>query len=234
MATLEEMTTQVAGELGLHTTDDQARIWRELNRGVRDVLLRTRCYVTTTTLSLTEGTGDYTLSANTLAINYAYVTGEERLLEPVNPEEIIERRLRTTSTDTSTLYAMQGANLLMVYPTPSSSGTLTFYYVPQPTAMSISSHDPSEATYGGIPDEYADAIEMYACWRLGSMRDDQTSGQGERYRILYEGQDGRGGRIAQIKREIHRKQGVRSSVAKVGRRRFMLSSDPSADQGYWG
>jgi hypothetical protein len=235
MPTLGTLTTNVAAELGLNATDDQTQIWRRLNEAVRDVLRRTHCYVTTTTLATTAGTSDYQLDAGTLAITYAYVTGGQRLLEPTTPQDILQRRLLASTSDTSMYYALQGSNLLMLYPTPSASGTLTFFYVPQPTEMSNSSHDPSSIStnYGGVPDEYHFGLEYYACWHLASLRDDQSSSQGERYRTLYEGQDGRGGFIATMRRELALKAGVVQARAQVGRRRYR-SSSPSADDGPWG
>lgn len=232
MATLTTMTTNVAAVLGLNATDDQTQIWQALNRGVRDMLLRTHCYVTSATAATVAGTSDYTLDVATLAIRYVYVTGESQLLEAVGAHELLRRRLNGSASDTATVYALQGSNLLMLYPTPDTSGTLTLYHVPQPTEMSSGSHDPSNATYGGIPDEYHEGLELYACWKLGDLRDDQSSAQGERYRKLYEGDDGRGGFLRRMVNEMKRKQGLRMGPARVGRQRPVLSS-PSADVSPW-
>ena len=65
---LKDAAGLVAAETGLNATDDQTQIWRRLNEAVRDVLRRTHCYVSTTTASLTSGSGDYTLDAGVLAI----------------------------------------------------------------------------------------------------------------------------------------------------------------------
>jgi hypothetical protein len=57
--------------------------------------------------------------------------------------------------------------------------------VPAPTVMSSDSHDPSTATYGGVPVDYHDALAYYAEWHLASFDDDASSAQGSRYREWY-------------------------------------------------
>lgn len=164
-------------------------------------------------MSETANTGDYTLPTGILSVRafqWANAGGSSGVPERVSVDEIL--RLRSwadgsSSTLPATYYAVAGTNLLMVYPTPSSADTITVYYVPRPTAMSSASHDPSNATYGGVPAEFHPAVEKYALWHLASMDDDQTSGQGERYRIEYEGDNGRGGLIARMRGQILRHGG---------------------------
>ena len=63
----------------------------------------------------------------------------------------------------------------------------------RPTKMTDDSHTPSTDAYGGLPDEYHDAIFLYACWKASSYADDESGAMGERYRSAYEGQDGSAG-----------------------------------------
>ena len=175
-----------------------------------DILRRTRCYVDSTTITLTAGTTDYQLDTGILAIRTLYATGSSSnmVLEQIGEEHLTELQLASsTESDPVTYYSLLGANLLSVWPPPASSTTITIRYVPRPTAMSGASDDPSTATYGGIPAEWHYGIELYALWKMADSIDDQSSSQGERYRVLYEGADGRGGYLAQIRAEMHRKAG---------------------------
>lgn len=224
MATLVQMETEVHFELGLAATTagtEKTLVDGWLNSGVVDVLARTGCYVVSAAVSLSAAEGDYDLLADlgldTLAVRSMRWTSTNGggVPERVSPEEI--ERLRATpdaqaSGWPASYYAVAGANLLMVWPTPTAADTITVIHTPRPTAMSLSSHDPSNATYGGIHAEWHDAVVLYAEWKGASGSDDQSSAQGERYRVLYEGQDGNHGRLAQI-RVASRKHGGRMGRA---------------------
>jgi hypothetical protein len=172
-----------------------------------DVLLRTSCSVVSATMSETSGDADYTLDAAILRVvawdwKSATSTSNTLIPERVSVEELLWRRAYPVDTSfPASAYAFAG-NTLMVYPTPSAADTITVYYVPRPTTLSTGSDSPDE-----IPAEHHIAVEMYALWRLASMNDDQSSGQGERYRLLYEGQDGDTGMLARIRRDVNRKGG---------------------------
>jgi hypothetical protein len=112
----------------------------------------------------------------------------------------------------------------MVWPTPASSSSLTIYYVPEPTEMSSSTHDPSISTYGGIPTEHHKAIELYMLSECGDYDDDQTSAQGARYAQLYETE------VLKIKRAQKFKGGRRLPPARPGSRsRARIAHSPSQD-----
>lgn len=212
MSTLTTLQTNVATELGLNTTDDGSTITKHLNDAVIDVLLRTRCYVTTATMSETSGTGDYTLDTGLLVANKAYVTasGTDFPMEPMGIDELIDLRLNATSASPARFYAVQGT-LVSVYPTPSAADTVTIFYVPRPTAMSSGANDPSTATYGGIPAEFHVGLELYAQWKMGSQSDDASSGQGARYKQDYEEF------LRRMKRQLTHKLGAKLPRARVGR-----------------
>jgi hypothetical protein len=206
-----EMRTVVADELSLSATSDLTKIRRELNRGIVDVLRRTGCYVTTTTITLTAGTTDYDLasSASTvMEIQRVYQTGQTRLMTRVSEDELLSLKLSGVANGDVVYYAVAGNNLLRLHPAP-SGGTLTVDYTPTPTAMSASTDNPASASLGGIPEKWHPAVETYAMWKLASEDDDQSSGQGERYRTQYEGENRRGGWIGEILGEMKRKGGRR-------------------------
>jgi hypothetical protein len=72
--------------------------------------------------------------------------------------------------------------------------------------MTADDQTPSDSTYGGIPEEFHyTAILNYMLWNGADYGDDITSQSGERYRLLYEGEDGRGGNLRDIHRMINRR-----------------------------
>lgn len=186
-------------------------------------MLRTGCKVISDNPTLTAGTGDYTLDTDILHIVDAYLTsgGESYRLDRVSHFELLELRRAQGSTDSpARVYATMGSNLLLVYPTPDAADEMTVYFVPRPATLSDGAHTPSE-----IPAEFHPAVEFYALARLASMRDDQTSAQGQRYAETYEQW------VSKAKKAINRMGGSRLAPARVGRRR-LVPHDPSADWRY--
>lgn len=231
MATLADFRTRVSRKLGLTNEaghDELAAIDSWCNEAVDQILLKTGCYVTTTTLALSANTKDYQLATGILDIQRV-IDADNVPLEEVAPDEIFDLR-RAASTTSSTVglrYAVDGANLFMVYPTPSAAATLTLYYVPRPTVMSAATHDPSSVSptnYGGIPTEFHKLIELYALAEGSDYDDDQTAEQGQRYRALFD----RG--IAEMRRHLSLKGSRKLPRARIGgTRRRPIASDPSAD-----
>lgn len=203
--------TSVAAKLGLDvsSTAELALIDQYINEGVTDVVLRTGCDVTSATLTETSGAGDYTLDAAILRIRgLQWASGSYYSLpERVSIEEILAlRQTNTAASTTPVCYAIEGSNLLMVYPTPSASDTLTVYYVPRPLTLSGGTDTPSE-----IPLEFHKAVELYALSELADYNDDQSSQDGQRYLQQYEMW------IRRIKIAVNLKGG-RSARAQVGSR----------------
>ena len=224
MSTLAELQTEVAQEIGsVNVTDDEAKLTRELNRGVRR-LLRQPPYVTIASQTVTPGANaDYDFAASILLITDAYFTSnsQDYPLERVSLADILRLRQASTASNSPTrFYALVGARKLAFYPTPAAADTLSMYYVPAPTAMSSGSHDPSNATYGGIPVDYHDLIARYAMARMASFADDASAAQGSRY--WQEFNDG----LKDMKRELHRQGGRKLPRARLGRRR-VFPSDPA-------
>lgn len=182
--TLAQYRTRVAAELGLDSSADQTLIDTRINEGYEKFLLATHCQVRSDTSTTTSGQGDYSLDTDILAVVTVDVTsnGEMDGMERVDAETIRRmRRSDDTSDSPPRYFAVEGSDMLMLYPTPSGSDTITFYFVPRPTALSASSDTPT-----AIPAEYHSALEFYAMWRLGSYDDDQSSAQGQRYREDYD------------------------------------------------
>jgi hypothetical protein len=224
VATLATLRRSVQQKIGLDTTSsgtEETLVDAWINEGIVDVLLRTRCHVNCADLTLAANTWKYNLSDSILAINdvscTSATTGESRVLTRTTPERILSMRQGSPSTSPLvTYYALNGSDLLMIYPTPSSADTLEVYYVPRPSAMSGTANDPSAETYGKIPTEYHKAIEYYALWQAADYDDDSSSQTGEYYRVLYEQY------LVRIKRQAERRGGRYMGAATIGRRRPLV------------
>lgn len=235
------MQSNVAGTLGLDNTaaGDQPRLTGWANDGCTDILLRTHCKIAKATMTMTANVGDYELDANILAIDDMFLAsgGGNFRVRRLATTDLINLRLFSVTSAPIQMYALNGANMLMVYPTPSQADSLTVYYVPKPTAMSNSTDDP--ATLAGIPSEYHYGIELYMMWKAGDAYDDSGSGGGETYRRLYlgdptapPGTEQRVGFIGTMKRDIRAKGGKHlAGVLIPPRNRRIYIPQPGTDVG---
>lgn len=233
MSSLAQFRSQVSYKLGTDNTAgsvEQGLVDGWVNQAIVDILMETAVYVVESVATLTSGQGDYTMDSNILIVKDVYITsgGSTWTLDHVSPDQIIQYRTSTSvGGGPSRYFALNGADVLMLYPTPSAGDTATLYYVPRPTALSGSTDDPSSASQGGIPSEWHKAIEWYALWQGGDYMDDDSSQNGERYRTYYEGW------LKRIKKERSRKGGRRIGAIVPGRRRRpFIPHDPSADVRY--
>ena len=222
LAQLEQATVDVVKSLNRTTHSTALKRWA--NQAVRRILLDTGVKVTESTVSLTAGTYKYTLDASAMRIKAAIYEGDpDKVLEQVSPEEIDRLQARgADSSESIWYYALEGTDFFMLYPTPSDSGTITLRVVAKPTEMSSDAHDPSNATYGGIPVEHHDAIEFFMCWRACQYDRTEAFGFGQTFKDLYEAE------LRRIRRAVNTKGGTTLPRGRVGRSRY-LPSDPSAD-----
>lgn len=186
MTTLAQYRTAIASKIGIDNTvaGDQPAIDLWVNEGVTDVVMRTGCRVRSANLTMAAGSNDYTLDTSILRIIDAYVqvSSTSYWLDRVSVEEInMLRRTTTASSSPAQYYAVAGADLLMIYPTPATADTLTIYYIPRPATLSLSSDSPSE-----IPAEFHKAVEFYALREAADLTDDATAQMGASYQQLYE------------------------------------------------
>ena len=237
------MQSDVAGVLGLDNSSggDQPRLTGWANDAVIDMLLRTHCYVSSTTISLTAGTADYQLSSTILAIEDIYLTsgGGNFRVRRLATTDLLNLRLFSVTSSPMQMYALAGANLLMIYPTPINNDTLNIYYVPRPTALSSGSDDPSSTSLGGIPSEYHYGLELYMQWKAGDAFDDASSSNGETYRRAYLGDptappntEQHWGFIGTMKRDLRVKGGKHLAGALIPpRNRRIYLPNPGVDVG---
>lgn len=228
--TLGDLRTAVAAELGLDANADGTGtecglVDNWLNEGVTRVLMDTGCYVTAESLTVSSLTAvsslggavvDYTFPTEALEITDLYLVsgGTNYRLDRVAVPDLIERRRVSAPSNTPTqVYALAGANLLMFWPAPASTDVFELYYVPVPTAMSASTHDPSTTTYGGIPKQLHYAIEFWAESRGASYDDDQSSAQGARYAQAYKDE------LTRYRKFLRERGGIRNQRAVVNDKR---------------
>jgi len=218
--TFGEMKDEVVATLGLQEIaafNEGPLVERYLNRGVIDLLSRTRCVVRCIHLQTSPGIDTYTL--------------DHKIMSIVEIEDGAPRARRSQSRDNDGYIGVvypgdyrwtRGFTLIrsdiLRIPTPNYSGEIDIWAVVRPNPMVDINDDPGDESFGAIPDEYQDAILLYALWKASDYADDQTGQQGERYRIQYEGQDTRGGRLREIRLLVN-KRGTAKAPGMRGRTR---------------
>jgi hypothetical protein len=202
---LAEMRDTVKFTIGLQSIvgyDETAKIERELYAGALDLLARTKCVARCINLHTIAGTTTYKLDHLIMAL--------------VDVEDGSRpRNRRDQSSDYG--FTLIRADLLRLDPTPDADGVTQVWAVLRPQKMAADTDSPGMEAFGAIPDEWQDAIVTYALWKCADYADDQSAQQGERYRMLYEGQDGRGGRLGQIRIAVNKR-----GTAKAPGRRVRL------------
>lgn len=224
LAVLEQGVVDIISSI--NRTDDSVKLKRWLNEAVRDVLIRTSVKVKDSTVTLTANTYKYTLDAAAMRVKSAVYEGNpDRLLVQVSPADIdYFQSTGAAANDSLMYYALDGTDFFMVYPTPAAAGTITLRIVGKPTEMSSDAHDPSDATYGGIPVEFHRALEMYGLWRAAQYDNTGAFENGEVFRQQYERE------LQLIRSTVNRKGGTTLPRGRVGSRRY-VPRDPSADTG---
>jgi len=232
---LGQMRGQVTSWLGLQdiTSYDENQLTEDkLYQGTLDVLSRTRCVVRCVQLNVSADVDEYLLDQNIMAL--------------VDVNDGLYRRYRRDQAET---FAEQGttqpaqyygpatpiqpnvgfvlirSDLLRVVPPPSEDGSVQVWGVMKPQQMSQDTDSPSDEAFGAIPEEWHDAIVSYAMWKLADYADDGATQGGEYYRVLYEGEDGRGGRLAQIRIGVNKRGTARGPRARVRLRTPSASGD---------
>ena len=184
-----------------------------LYQGTIDLLARTRCVARCVQLRTKKDVDEYTL--------------DHALLTLVDVENGKTRRARRDQTEYAPAFTLIRSDILRLEPPPEDDNqTVQVWAVLRPQKMAVDTDSPGMEQFGCIPDEFHDAIVTYALWKAADYTDDQRSGDGERYRTLYEGQDGRGGRLAQIRIAVNKR-----GTARAPARRVRLRGTYS--HGYW-
>jgi hypothetical protein len=224
-----QIVFEVSRSLGLDdtvSTDELTLMQRWVNRGVVDILMKTRCYMDVGTMTLTANKTDYRIDTNILVMNQVTVPdllGNPQELDVISMNDILPYLSNVVVDPTAPRYAAVEGTFMRVAPAPTSAVVLTYLYVPKPSEMTADgttgsdTNDPSNATFGGIPSEYHDAIVMYALWQAAQY-DDKGGGfyrghafaPGSAYQAVYQA------RIDEIKKEHRRKAGRGMHAGKIG------------------
>jgi hypothetical protein len=220
--TYDEMSKAVAAELGLQDIDaydETAFVGNWLYQGTLDLLSRTRCTVRCVQLHVFADQGQYVLDQNILAL-VDVENGARRRANRADSDASVPGTIiyPAGSVDCSPVsFVLVRSDVLLVRPTPSVDGDIQVWAVLKPVPMSDPADSPRDENHGAIPEEYHDAIVTYAFWKGSSYSDDASGQEGERYRALYEGADGRGGRLGQIKTLVNKR-----GTSRAPRRRVLL------------
>lgn len=213
MATLADFRLRIAAKLGLDNTvaGDQGLIDSWVNEAVAEVLTRSRVNVIAGNMALTPGFYDYTLPTQILALDECFISpvgmNQAYLMTRKSPLEIIQLRVGSSGgTPPVVFYALNGTNLLMVFPTPVLADVITLYYVPRPLPLTGPTDTPAD-----IPVEWHKVVEYYGLWQGAQYQNDSASNQGTNFEKLYEDE------LAKLKRSALHRGGRKLSPAVVGR-----------------
>jgi hypothetical protein len=186
--TRADLIRHCALELGLDKTngsDEYLLMVDWANDGVVDVLMETRIHLDTGDQALSAGTDDYYQDASILAVDERTIEANTFPIQLVSISDIFEARRGSASSDYVMKLAFEG-DLMMVWPTPSSSVVVHYVYVPKPSPMTSDTHDPSVSTYGGIPSWAHPAILSYMLWRGSRYDEKKTPHTPSQYHDFYQ------------------------------------------------
>lgn len=228
-----QLVFECSRALGLDDTaggDELILMQRWANRGVVDVLIRTKCFVDLGDMTLTAGQTDYRIDASILSILNIHITSATDASQ-ISPITVVDMQTVDEYLDSNpaasdpTMVAFYDT-LMRVAPVPSGANVIRFYYVPKPTEMTADgttgsdANDPSVSTYGGIPTEYHEAILYYMLWKGSEYDDKQAALNPQQYRQAYEGL------LNDVNKMVRHKSGRGMNPARVGypsRSRFPYS-----------
>lgn len=194
--TFKQMIDRVRLTLGMSETisnDESALIKAWLNEGVTDILVRTRPHTRHINLTVQPNTPEHDLASTVLSL-VDVVDDQGRVLRRMTRGDI----LRAQSVGKPG-YAFEEP-LFWYSPIVSVATEIVAYGIMRPTPMSNDADDPTTGSFGGLGAEFHPYILDYALWKAAEYVQHQDSGAGEKWRIAYEGQDGFGGDIANMKR----------------------------------
>lgn len=127
------------------------------------------------TFTVTPNVGDYSLATGLGQSNVAQIrdvfyqpVGQQQALPPLrrtSPSRIDEMRARASGAAYPWFWAMAGVDTLMLGPTPTDAGTLSFRYVGDGVVLSTDTDVPST-----IPPEFHDVVWLLAATKLAVTR----------------------------------------------------------------
>ena len=201
--TLAEMRRNIQYGLGLREPEELPIITQKINDGVRDVLRRTGCTVLCFDATTPDNSSKVKLSSSIMRV--IHVARNDVRLEQTSYPQLIRYPAG---------YAHVG-DMLIFGTAFHADDRLQIYGVPRPTKLSADGDALENEIFGGIKEEFQDAVELYAMSELADLAGDETSQRGGTYRIQYEGQTGREGRLAEIRRQVNKMGGLTLGKARL-------------------
>lgn len=223
-----QLITRVGRMMGMarsstDSTEEVALLQDLANEAVLDVLTRTKINVRRVNLQLDADVDEYDLSQSVLRL-WSLEWPDGSPLTEVD-------ELDMDAYAGSHAFQFVGYQKLKLGWMPSDGDSIDAWYTPRPTKMSADANDPSTSTYGLIPEEFHDALVNYMCWKAGEITRDQSSGMGEKWRRLYEGEDGMGSLgtdLGQIKAATNRRGATGAPEARLRRAGLRSAADSGA------
>lgn len=198
--TRDEIANRVKFTLGLQddtTFNETTLITDWIYEGIVDIVARCRPMTRLVCLTLTANTQIHDMSQSIIAIND--LADSEGFLDRYTREDIEAIQARGNRG-----YCYDEP-LLWVSPIPVEDIEIRVFGVFRPAKMTLGTQSPSEAEYGGLAAEFHPTIVNYCLWKGGEYMQHDASGQGEKWRLQYEGQDGMSGEISKIKRILSKR-----------------------------
>lgn len=200
-----DMKERIRYALGLREPEEQAVIDKEIHLAILDLLRRTSCSVQCIDADVPDDKSRIEFAAPGTVMKALYILRGGRRLERVEYDALLRGAVG---------FAQTGQ--ILHFSSPFDVGeTLQIYAVPRPPAMTADTDLLEDEQWGGIPEEFQDAVELCACARLASRSDDGTSAMGSQYLVQYVGQDGRSGRAADIRMQMNRMSGATLGQAQL-------------------
>lgn len=183
--TLGDFRLSIQNKLGLQASGDELTLLDAyVNRGVLQVCTDLTPGLVFSTITLSNGIQSYFSSS--LVIAEAYQDGPTLPITRLSHRELIERRqANPLSAQFLTHYSFLGS-VIWVYPTPiSSSPVLSIIHQVIPANMTATGDSPTTASFGGVPVEFHEGIELWALSQAADIVDDAESGAGQKYKNEY-------------------------------------------------
>ena len=200
--TLEEMRRNIRFGLGLREPEELPIIDQKIHDGIMDVLRRTGCTILCFDATTPDDSNRVKLGA---IMRVMHVTRNGVRLEQVTYQQLGRYYNAFTHVGDALIFSAAFA----------PDEKLQIWGVPRPSKPSNPDDALEDEQFGGIKPEFQDAVELYAMAELADLASDETSGRGGSYRVQYEGQEGRTGRLAEIRREVNKMGGLTLGKARL-------------------
>jgi hypothetical protein len=197
-ATLVSRVRLTLGMSEAVANDESVLIKGWINEGIVDILVRTRPYTRHIDLTVLANTPEHDLASLVLALVDVFDAEGNQLRRMTRGDILRAQKVGKAG------FAYEEP-LFWYSPIVSVDTHIVAYGIMRPTSLVNDADDPSSPGSGGLGAEFHPFILNYALWKAGEYVQHQDSGAGEKWRIMYEGQDGEGGDIARMKRILNKR-----------------------------